>query len=159
MCSFIVDLCVSVGGIATAGSFIYLICDSQNKAKQLQSVQRIEFMQMNAFYKPDIRISHKRTPANSPRPSEIILSNYGENIKIVKYNDISNHLDKNSLNSWNFPLYFNKSRDIRIPLAHAVGEIPDNISFELSIKNKLDVLYSAKIYKDKRNLVISIEQS
>ena len=74
MCSFIVDLCVSVGGIATAGSFIYLICDSQNKAKQLQSVQRIEFMQMNAFYKPDIGISHKKTPANSPRPSEIILS-------------------------------------------------------------------------------------
>lgn len=159
MCSFIVDLCVSVGGIATAGSFIYLICDSKNKAKQLQSVQMIEFRQLNALYKPDIRISHKRTPANSPSPSEIILSNYGENIRILSYNDISNHLDKNSLNSWNYPLYFNKTKDIRIPLSHDVGDIPDNISFELSIENNLDVLYTAKIFKDKGNLVISIEPS
>ncbi|MBQ9254382.1 MAG: hypothetical protein IJ180_06380 [Bacteroidales bacterium] len=159
MCKFLVDLCVSLGGLGTLGTFIYMIKDSKNKSKQLYSVQRIESMQMNALYKPDIRISHKRTPVNSHSPSEIILSNYGETIEIVKYKDISNHLDTKSLNEWPFPLHIDKNKDVRIPLSHEIGEIPDNIHFELIIKNKLSVLYSAVVYKENGRPLITIKES
>lgn len=152
MCNWEVNDWGDVASIATVfaaiGSvftFIKMICDSKNKTKQLESIQKIESIQLNALYTPDIRIDSYWKSGDKERTLNI--SNNGENLQIVEIKNNENSssiVNVEGMATW-FPLNFDKGESIRIPVIHELKSLPSNFQFDIVVKNKLNQTYVCTI--------------
>lgn len=149
-----------VGGFATGFTFLLMLCDSRNKSKQLDSVTKIESLQMEALYKPDVRISSWTGAVNVETQSKkIIVENNGENLTISSIDDLgASVISRDGMMNW-FPLYFDAGTQIRIPLVRAVDAIPDGDGLMIHMENKLGQKYNAVIKVNSRKPSIQIIKS
>ena len=138
------SIATMVAAIGTIGTFIKMICDSKNKTKQLESIQKIESIQLNALYAPDIRIESYWQKGNIARTFNIV--NNGENLQVLemKNGKDSSIIDVEGMATW-FPLNFDKGESIRIPVIHELKSLPSNFQFDIVVKNKLNQTYVCTI--------------
>lgn len=140
----VASIATMVAAIGTIGTFIKMICDTKNKTKQLESIQKIESIQLNALYTPDIRIDSYWKSGDKERTLNI--SNNGENLQILemKNGKDSSIIDVEGMATW-FPLNFDKGESIRIPVIHELKSLPSNFQFDIVVKNKLNQTYVCTI--------------
>ena len=151
MCNWKVDdwgdvssIATMVAAIGTVLTFIKMICDSKNKTKQLESIQKIESVQLNALYTPDIRIDSYWKSGDMERIFNI--SNNGENLQIVeiKNGKDSSIIDVEGMKNW-FPKPFDKGEPIQIPILPGLQALPQNFQFDIIVVNKLNQTYVCTI--------------
>lgn len=131
--------------VAAIGTFIKKICDSKNKTKQLESIQKIESIQLNALYAPDIRIESYWQKGNIARTFNIV--NNGENLQVLEIKngkDSSSIIDIESMATW-FPKPFDKGEPIKIPILHKLQTLPQDFQFDIVVENKLNQTYICPI--------------
>ena len=141
----VASIATMVAAIGTIGTFIKMICDSKNKTKQLESIQKIESIQLNALYAPDIRIESYWKSGDMERIFNI--SNNGENLQIVEIKNSENSSSivyVEGMKNW-FPLNFDKGEPIKIPILHELRTLPQNFQFDIVVKNKLNQTYICTI--------------
>ena len=152
----IVNVCIALGGLGTVGTFIYMICNAQNQNNQVKSVQKIQSHQIDVLYKPDIRIAAWTgyIVSGNLRPF-IRIENNGENLIINDIKDLSGPtLNKEEMQGW-FPLNFDKSREITIPIKNVVSNLNSGELFNMEVTNKLDQKYHIVISKTNDRIEIS----
>lgn len=134
-----------IAAFGTVGTFIKMTCDSKNKTKQLESIQKIESIQLNALYTPDIRIDSYWQTGMLARTFNI--SNNGERLQILEIKnreDSSSVINIEGMTTW-FPLNFDKGKTIKIPILHELQSLPSNFQFDIVVKNKLNQTYVCTI--------------
>lgn len=150
MCWFdiTINVCVALGGLGTVGTLIYMILSSKNQAKQVKEVQEIQSIQLDALYKPDIRIiAWTESLINEKSHPYIRIANNGENLIINDIKELSESvLNKEGIRGW-FPLNFDKSIELSIPLNDVVLNIRPGDLFYMIVTNKLNQQYSVAISK------------
>lgn len=123
-----------------------MIADSKKKAKQLDTVQRIQSHQLEALYEPDIRlISWTFTAADDLR-KEIVIDNHSENLMITDIQDLSQSglLNSKGMEGW-FPHDFDKGKHFHIPLAVQLKDAKGSNSIGVICSNKLGLTYLVQI--------------
>lgn len=141
----VASIATMAAAIGTIGTFIKMICDSKNKTKQLESIQKIESIQLNALYAPDIRIDSYWKSGDMERIFNI--SNNGENLQIVEIKNSENSSSivyVEGMKNW-FPKPFDKGEPIQIPILPGLQALPQNFQFDIVVKNKLNQTYVCTI--------------
>ena len=158
MCWFdiTINVCVALGGLGTVGTLIYMILGSRNQAKQVKEVQEIQSMQLDALYKPDVRIiAWTENLINDNMHPNIRIVNNGENLIINEVRELSESvLNKEGIRRW-FPLNFDKSIELSIPLNDVALNIRSGDLFYMIVTNKLDQKYHIVISKTNDRIEIS----
>ena len=152
----IVDVCVALGGLGTVGTLVYMILNARNQAKQVKRVQEVQSLQLDVLYTPDARIVAwiDRLSNASLHPS-IRIENNGENLIINDIKDLSETaLNKEGMQGW-FPLNFDKSREITIPLKNVVSNLNSGELFYMVVTNKLDQQYHIVVSKTNNRIEIT----
>jgi hypothetical protein len=138
----ICNICMAAGGVGTVGTLIYLIVDSKKKAKQIDTVQKIQSHQLEALYVPDIRLNFYSYKVEGLIQNELVFSNHGDDLRLL---DVCSLTDVKILNTegmkgW-FPHDFDKGSDIHVPLSIQLVDLQGNHRIGLVCINKLGLTY------------------
>lgn len=152
----IVDVCVALGGLGTVGTLVYMIYNAKTQAKQVKRVQEVQALQLDVLYKPDVRIvAWIDSLSNASLYPFIRIENNGENLIINDIEDLSKTvLNKEGMQGW-FPLNFDKSREVSIPINDVVFNLNSGELFYMVVTNKLDQQYHIVISKINNRIEIT----
>lgn len=147
------------GGLGTVGTFIFMIIDSLKKAKQIDAIQMIQSLQLDALYEPDIRLDSWIYSSTDLVPNEIVIKNHGEYFKVVGIQDLSGLLNSSGMKGW-FPYDFEKGDSLHIPLSFPLKEAQGSHDIGITCFNKLGTTYLIRIHivDGKPHLEVPVKQ-
>ena len=155
------DIFVAAGGIGTVGTLIFMICDSKEKAKQIDAIQKIQSLQLDALYEPDIRLDSWIYSSTDRVPNEIVIKNHGEYFKVFDIQDLSNPglLNSSGMKGW-FPYDFEKGDSLHIPLSFQLKDAQGSHDIGITCFNKLGTTYLIRIHivDGKPHLEVPVKQ-
>ena len=142
----ICDICVALGGLGTVGTLIYMICDSRRKSKQIDSIQKIQSLQLESLYAPNLRVISWTFKTSLNTNNDIVINNHGEDLVITKISKLSESciLNSEGMKRW-FPYNLDKNESIHIPLSFPINDVKEPQSFIIVCYNKLGITYHVLI--------------
>ena len=152
----ICDVCVALGGLGTFLTLIFLIYDSIRKSKNIDTVQKIQSLQLETLYEPDIRIASWRINKTGVMQNEIVLINHGQNIILTAIYEKthSSVLNIEGMNNW-FPFHFDKGCEIHIPMTNHFSRQKESFQIAIECLNRLGFKYEMIIENNNEKVVIN----
>lgn len=147
----IIDCILALGAIGTVGTFIISILQLKNQNKRIESLEQ---MQVDAKYRPDIRIEGWKNNTNSS-PLNILIKNHGENVYIMDFDSKSDYLD---IENKHVPCNFDSNDSRYIYLNPSLSVFPENFQMEIILNDKLSRKYSIRIFMNNKTLKIGKPQ-
>lgn len=143
----ICNICMAAGGIGTLGTLLYMIVDAMNKAKRIDTVQTIQSRQLESLFEPDIRLVTWTSTNASGAQDEIVISNHGEDLRIIDIRDDSHSglLNLEEMTGW-FPYDFDKNEEIHVPITLPMKGLVGEKDIVIICSNKLGLTYLVDIH-------------
>ena len=134
---------MAAGGLGTVGTLIYMIIDSKRRAKQIDTVQKIQSHQLESIYEPDIRVT-SWTNYNTPESqNSIAIKNSGEDLIVLGIYEPSGSkiLNTEGMLRW-FPYHFDKGEELTIPINNQLANINTH-TIVIECRNRLGSIYES----------------
>ena len=141
------NICMAAGGIGTVCTFFCMIHDSRKKAKQIDSVQKIQSLQLESLFQPNIRLVAWTYISTPDIQNEIVIENYGEDLLVNGIREESglNLLNATGMTGW-FPYNFDKGQRLHIPISAQLKNTKGNHDIGVYCSNKLGLAYMVSIH-------------
>lgn len=129
--NIVINVILALGAIGTVGTFIVSLLQINKQNKKLNE---LEEKQLDARYRPDLRIVSYYGKVTEQIRLSITLKNQGENLKLLEFECEKDYLDKGNEH---LPMDLDKDDIIAIMLKEGLKEIPNDFRMKIKVQDKI----------------------
>ncbi len=150
--NIVINIILALGAIGTVGTFIVSL---RQLNKQNQRLNELEEKQLDAKYRPDLRIVSYHGKVTGLIRLSITLKNHGEYLKLLEFQCDKDYLDKGNEH---LPMDLDKDDIKAIILKEGLTAIPVDFQMKIKVQDKIGRLFWVPLTETSKGPIINFNE-